>query len=80
MQRFKLYKLFQTFDCCIKLEKRDLEMNKKPNIVAFQPEGATAWVYEDEWSTGLCDFDYNVGECCYGLFCFPCFSCNLNYL
>ena len=48
----------------------------KPNIVAFQPQGPEAWEYEDQWSTSLCDCDYNVGECCYGFFFYPCFSCN----
>ena len=50
----------------------------KPNVIAFQPESIlTAWAYEDNWSTSLCECNNDCGELCYSLICCPCYSCKL---
>lgn len=50
-------------------------MTDSAGVVAFQPDPAVAWKFENEWSTDFCSCCENVGECCYSFFCFTCFSC-----
>ncbi len=35
------------------------------------------WDFENPWSHGLCNFTEKCDETCYGLWCYPCFTCHL---
>jgi len=45
-----------------------------------QPDGGlrhNPWDFENPWSHGLCNCTEQCDETCYGIFCFPCFTCHL---
>ena len=45
-----------------------------------QPDGKAGynpWEFENPWSHGFCNCTEQCDETCYGLWCFPCFTCHL---
>ncbi|XP_073510710.1 cornifelin homolog [Phyllobates terribilis] len=36
---------------------------------------SVAYMNINEWSSGICDCCQDLGICCFGFWCFPCFQC-----
>ncbi|RNA40616.1 cornifelin A -like protein [Brachionus plicatilis] len=55
-------------------------MNTNITINTAQPGSvrkSTFKLYENEFSSGLCDCCTDFGNCCFAHFCFPCFMCKV---
>ncbi|MBN3315243.1 PL8L1 protein, partial [Atractosteus spatula] len=44
-------------------------------LVIQQPQPVKSAIESDQWSTGICDCCEDLGECCCGFWCFPCYAC-----
>lgn len=45
---------------------------RQPNTVEKNP-----WEFENPWSHELCNCTEQCDETCYGMWCYPCFTCHL---
>ncbi|XP_065104612.1 cornifelin homolog B-like [Paramisgurnus dabryanus] len=43
-------------------------------MIIQQPKPLVVSAASDQWSTSICECD-NVNECCFSVWCFPCFAC-----
>ncbi|XP_058251437.1 cornifelin homolog B-like [Hemibagrus wyckioides] len=43
-------------------------------MVIQQPRPIAVAPGSDQWTTSICECD-NVNECCFSVWCFPCFAC-----
>ncbi|KAA0703899.1 hypothetical protein E1301_Tti000457 [Triplophysa tibetana] len=46
------------------------------NTVVVQQPYAKSNSQMSPWSTGICDCCQDMGTCCYGFWCCPCFACS----
>jgi hypothetical protein len=57
------------------------DYQKPPNAYIKQQPFAKGrydpWDFEHPWSHGLCDCKKHCDETCYGILCYPCFTCQL---
>jgi hypothetical protein len=54
--------------------------NKTISSSSTQPQPDSThnpWEFENPWSHQLCNCSERCDETCYGLWCFPCFTCQL---
>ncbi|CAF1055821.1 unnamed protein product [Rotaria sordida] len=57
-----------------------MNRNTKQSNIHVQPNDSlryNPWEFENPWSHNLCNCTEQCDETCYGLWCFPCFTCHL---
>lgn len=58
----------------------NIDRNTNPANGHTQPtdsHGYNPWDFENPWSHNLCNCTQQCDETCYGIWCFPCFTCHL---
>ena len=57
-----------------------IDDKRQQSNIYKQPDGSqqyNPWDFENPWSHSLCNCTEQCDETCYGIWCFPCFTCHL---